>query len=350
VVKKFKHRRSGRKWPAWAVAAVVLVAAAIVGSIIVLNGSYGMNLRAVSGDTNQKVFVVSQGETVNQVATSLHTQGLVRQAWAFERYVGLMNLGSKLQAGTYRFSPSESATQIADAIASGKVAIDLITILPGQRLDQVRDDFIKAKFDPASVDAALQPAQYANIPALADKPSDASLEGFLYPDSYQKDATTDPKSIIRASLEEMSTHLTPTIRQAFAAHGLSVYQAVTMASVIEKEVSNSGDRTQVAQVFYKRLAADTPLQSDVTAFYGAILAGKKPSVSYSSPYNTYQVKGLPKGPISNVTDSSLQAVAAPADTDWLYFVAGDDGHTYFSKTLAEHQALTQEHCKKLCSN
>src|SRR5207244_3446945 len=106
-----------------------------------------------------------------------------------------------------------------------------------QRLDQIRQTLINAGFTPAAVDAALQPAQYADSVALADKPAGAGLEGFLYPDSFQKDDNTEPSVIIRESLDEMAQHLTPDIRAAFAAHGLSVYQGVTLASIIEKEVA-----------------------------------------------------------------------------------------------------------------
>jgi UPF0755 protein len=258
------------------------------------------------------------------------------------------SLSTRLQAGTYKFSPSESASLIASQIADGKVAIDLVTILPGVRLSQIRDTFIKDKFATAAVDAALQPAQYSGSAALSDKPASASLEGFLYPDSYEKDANTDPKVIVQQSLDEMAAKLTPDLRDAYAKEGLSVFQAVTLASIVEQEVSKTTDRTQAAQVFLSRLALGMPLGSDVTANYGAIIAGQAPSLTYDSPYNTLIHTGLPPGPISNVSDSSLTAVAHPADTDWLYFVAGDDGNTYFSKTLEEHEALTKEYCHKLC--
>lgn len=338
-----------RRWPRRILYTMGLLIALLIIAIVVVRTVYVRNLEPVSGDKTQKTFVVASGEPPSQVSTDLHKQGLIRQVWAFDRYVRNENLANKFQAGTYRIAPSESAREIAAKIADGKVAVDLIVLLPGQRIDQLRQAFIKAKFNPAAVDAAFNPTQYADSPALADKPANASLEGFLYPDSYQKDADTDPKVIVQAALDEMEKHLTPERRAAFAAHGLSVYQAVTMASIIEKEVSNPADRAQVAQVFYTRMATGMSLESDVTAFYGAIIAGQPPSVDFDSPYNTYKIKGLPAGPISNVSDSSLDAVAHPANTNWLYFVAGDDGKTYFSNTLAEHQALTQQHCKKLCS-
>jgi UPF0755 protein len=146
----------------------------------------------------------------------------------------------------------------------------------------------------------------------------------------------------------MDRQLTPEIRSAFAAQGLSAYQGLTLASIVEQEVSRSSDRAQAAQVFLKRLRTDSTLGSDVTAYYGAIKAGQKPTTSYDTPYNTLLHKGLPPTPISNVSNASLQAVAHPADTDWLYFVTGDDGTTHFSKTLEDHEALTQQYCHKLC--
>jgi UPF0755 protein len=210
---------------------------------------------------------------------------------------------------------------------------------------------LKAGFSAADVDKALDPAQYPNNPALVDKPVAASLEGYLYPDSFQKTADTLPSTIVAASLAEMQDHLTPELRTAFAAEGFSTHQAITLASVVEKEVSSQDDRNKVAQVFLLRLKKNMPLGSDVTVLYGAIAAGQKtPSLGFDSPYNTHIHTGLPAGPISNVTGSSLKAVAFPANTDYLYFVSGDDGVTHFSHTVQEHEALTQQYCKKLCSD
>jgi UPF0755 protein len=147
----------------------------------------------------------------------------------------------------------------------------------------------------------------------------------------------------------MNKQMSPTIRNAFASEGLTPYQGLTLASIVEQEVSTQADRNQVAQVFLARLAQGMPLGSDVTAYYGALSAGQTPSVNYDSPYNTLLHKGLPPTPISSVSVSSLNAVAHPAKTSWLYFVTGDNGVTYFSKTLAQHQQLTQQYCHKLCS-
>ena len=338
-----------RHWPKRLLYTTIAIIILLAAGVILVRQMYTLNLRPVSTSTETTVVTVQTDASVSTIAGELKQQGLIRQVWAFERYIRNNSLGTKLQAGTYKFSPSQSATEIAQQIAHGKVAVDLITILPGSRLTQIRDSFVKAKFDPKAVDLALEPTQYASSPALADKPIGASLEGFLYPDSYQKSASTDPKVIIQQSLNEMSEKLTPTLRASYAKEGLSVYQAVTLASIVEQEVSKSTDRAQAAQVFLKRLSVGMPLGSDVTAYYGSIAAGQKPSLTYDSTYNTLIHKGLPPGPISNVSQSSLNAIANPSDTDWLYFVAGDDGNTYFSHTVEEHEALTKQYCHKLCN-
>jgi UPF0755 protein len=235
-------------------------------------------------------------------------------------------------------------------LTQGKVATDTVTILPAQRLDQIRTALINSGFKEADVDEALKPELYADHPALVDKPEGANLEGYLYPETFHKTATTKPEAIIRLALDETQARLTPDVRAGIVKQGLTVHQGIILASIIEQEVSNPDDKKVVAQVFLKRLREDMALESDPTAHYGAILAGAEPTLQFDSPYNTYKIKGLPPGPISNVGSASLLAVANPATGDYLYFVAGDDGKTYFSRTLAEHESLTRQHCKKLCQS
>jgi UPF0755 protein len=326
-----------------------IVAVLVLAGMVVVRHVYFQNLRPVSSGAKTQYVTIASGSTVNQISQQLEKTGLIRSSQAFEWYISSRGYREKLQAGTYSLSKSESVQQIVDKLVHGKVASDLVTILPGKRLDEIRQAFIKSGFSAAAVDDALNADAYrTSYPALADNPATATLEGFLYPDSFQKTATTDPKVIVGASLDEMQKHLTTDIRRGFAAQGLTVYQGVILASIVEQEVPKQTDRNQAAQVFLKRLRMDMMLGSDVTARYGAIHAGVTPSLDYDSPYNTLLHKGLPPSPISNVSDSSLKAVASPAATDWLYFVAGDDGTTYFSKTFEEHEALAQKYCHKLC--
>ena len=307
------------------------------------------NLKPVSTNQTTVTITIPTGSSLSDVSMLLKKNNLIRNEWVFKQYVRSKGLQDKILAGTYALKPSQSVSDIVEILTEGRVDNELVTIKPGQRLDQIKQTFINAGFSVKETEEAFEPAQYEGHPALVDKPRGANLEGYLYPESFQKDGTTKPTQIITSSLDEMQKRLTPELRAQFAKRGLSVYQGITFASIIEKEVSVISDKALVSQVFYKRLSMDMGLESDPTAFYGAIIAGQEPSLRYDSAYNTYLVKGLPPGPISNVTQESLRAAANPANTDWLFFVAGDDGKTYFSKTLAEHEVNIDRYCKKLCN-
>lgn len=345
---KYTNRPPRRRWPRRLLVIFIVVAIVVVGATAVIRYVYDQNLKPVNSSQSVQTITVSQGMTDGQIGELLERKGLIRSAWAFKLYVSSKEVRNELQAGTYQFAPSQSVAEIVSQLTHGKIVTDLVTILPGQRIDQVRKRLLQDGFSESDVNNALNPVNYADNPALVDKPKGASLEGYLYPDSFARTADTSASTIVAASLKEMDKHLTPDVRAAISQQGLSTYQGIILASIVEKEVSNSTDRPQVAQVFLKRLRLGMGLQSDATAHYGAILDGQTPSTRYQSPYNTYFIRGLPPTPISNVDANALAAVAHPANTDWLYFVSGDDGQTYFSKTLAEHQANVTQHCKKLC--
>jgi UPF0755 protein len=344
-----KKRRRGVPRRVWGLL-IAIVLIAIAGAIVSTN-VYDHDLRPVNNDQSTHLFTVNEGSSVKQIASQLQQGHLIRSGWAFELYVHAHDLANALQAGTYDFSSSQSTAAVINILTHGKVATKLVTILPGKRIDQVKADLINDGFSPSSVSSALSPSLYSDVPALAFKPAGIdSLAGLLWPDSFQKQPNTNPAVIIRESLEEMSQHLTPSLQTAFASEGLSTYQGLVLASIVNQEVSKQTDQAQVAQVFISRLKANMPLGSDVTALYGSIEAGQSPNLSYDSPYNTLIHTGLPPTPISTVSASSLNAAAHPADTNWLYFVAGDNGTTYFSVTLAQHQAQTTQYCHKLCGN
>ena len=328
-----------------AIVAIILLA----GLVFFIRKTYTDNLRPVSMTKTAHVVTVEPGSTTATIATDLHAKGVIRSDWAFEWYVRNNQLRDQLKAGTYLLYENQSVQDIVQTLVDGKITSELVTILPGKRLTQIKDALIESGFKQPEVDAALDPAIYADHPALTDLPPGQSLEGYLYPESFQKDGQTTPQEIVKQSLDQMDLRLTPEIRQAFSKQGLTLHQAVTIASIVEQEVSNDPDRAQAAQVFLKRYKSDISLGSDPTAFYGALKDGKEPTVFYDSPYNTRIHKGIPPGPIGNVTESSLSAVAFPAQTDWLFFVSGDDGKTHFSKTQAEHEALTKKYCTKLCN-
>lgn len=345
----YSLRKGPGRWKRVFLVLGVLVIVGLIGSVFTVRRVYTENLKPISASQKSQQVTVPVGSSVKEIAIILEEAGVIRKSWAFEWYIRNNGLRDKLQAGTYSLRPNQSTQEIATILTQGKVATDLVTILPAQRLDQIRNALINSGFSAEAVDAALKPELYEGHPALVDKPREANLEGYLYPESFQKAATTKPETIIRASLDEMQKHLTPEIRAGIVRQGLTVHQGVIVASIVEQEVSNAEDRKIVAQVFLRRLKEGKALESDPTAIYGAVLAGQPPSLTFDSPYNTYKHPGLMPGPISNVGASSLTAVANPASTNYLFFVAGDDGKTYFSNSIAEHEALTRQHCKKLCN-
>lgn len=328
---------------------ISLVILLLVGGITGLRAWYQKSLTPVSSVTTAQYFTVTPGSGLHQIGVKLKSAGLIRSTRAFETYVRSNELHDNLQAGTYSLSPSMSVNQIVKKMIDGDIAKNLLTILPQKRLDEIKQAFAKAGYSQTEIEYAFDPARYHGHPALASLPAGASLEGYLYPDSFEKQAETPATTIIRQSLDEMQKYLTPDIVNGFAANSLNVFQGITLASVVAQETDDPQYQPLVAQVFYKRLAQAMYLESDPTAFYAAATTGQSRSLDIDSPYNTYKNPGLPPGPISNMTHDALKAVAKPAATDYLFFVAGDDDKVYFSRTQAEHEENAQKYCKTKCA-
>ncbi|MCB0311460.1 MAG: endolytic transglycosylase MltG, partial [Bdellovibrionales bacterium] len=290
----------------WIVLGIVIAVALI--RVILARSLYYRGLEPVSSSQETTIYTVEQGATVKEIAQGLEEKKLIRSAWSMELYIHSKQLSEKMLAGTYALSPSEGTPSIVRTMTRGEVATRLVTILPGKRIDQVRAGLINDGFDPDSVDAALDPAQYSDLPVMAIKPKNVNtLEGLLWPESFQRDSSTTASTIIRQSLAEMGEQLTTDVQASFARQGLTTYQGVTLASILIQEVDKPNDQAQAAQVFLKRLKSGVTLGSDVTARYGAIAAGRAPSLTYDSPYNTLIHKGLPPTPISTISKSSLEA-------------------------------------------
>lgn len=324
---------------------IFFVVAAIVDRII-----YDNYLKPVSKTYKQQVFRINSGETARQVSDSLDSLKLIKSSWAMQLYMHAQNLTDKLQVGIYSLSANQSTPQIVEILTSGKIQTNLITLIPGRTIFQIKTDLINYGYTSSEVNYALNPNNYTSLPIFQFVPKNTNtLEGLLWPDSFDRNSDTPLTSIIAESLNETASKINPLVQSAFAKEGLSVYQGMILTSIINQEVSVYSDQTQVAQVFLSRLKNGIPLGSDVTANYGAISAGLAPSLDYDSPYNTLKHSGLPPTPISTLSDSSLKATINPANTNWLYFVTGDNGTTYFSTTLAGQQANTAQYCHKLCS-
>lgn len=341
-VQKPEKRR--RLWLWIPVGLIVFLAAVAMGIFM----WYRLSLHPVnSSDTSKVRVTINTGDSPSSIESTLKNDHLIRSTLAFEIYTRLTGTRAKLQAGVYSFSPSDSLPSIIDKMVGGKVDQFEITFLPGATIAQDKDALVKSGYSQAEVDAAFS-KQYDH-PLFATKPVSADLEGYVYGETYKFDSDATVQQILTKTFDEFySTITADNLVSGFQKQGLTLYQGITLASIIQREVSNPDDQRQVAQIFLKRLAVGMPLGSDVTYHYAAQKLGVAPSPTLDSPYNTRIYPGLPPGPIAVPGRMALDAVANPAPGDYLFFLSGDDGKTYYATTEAEHQANIANHCQIKC--
>ena len=324
---------------------ILLILIGVITGGVFFTWSKGQ-LRPVDNSKDNIEFEVKSGTDAVTISNNLESKGLIRNSQIFRLYLKDKQLLDKLQAGYYLLSPSMTSEEIAEVIVSGKVATRTIRIPPGLTLLKIKKYLVKSGFSSKEVDSALK-AQYRGE-IFASKPELASLEGLIFPDTYNIPLKSGPEELIQLSLDNFESKISDEMKTGIKENNLTLYEAITLSSIVQKEISNPKDQKQVAQVFLKRLEISMNLGSDVTFLYVAEQTGKKPNINVDSPYNTRRYPGLPPGPISNFNISALEAVSFPSDGDYLYFVAGDNGKTYFSKTLQEHEDYASKYCIELC--
>jgi UPF0755 protein len=193
-----------------------------------------------------KEFTVNGGESVDQITANLHQAKLIRNERAFKLYLRLRHESGKLQAGTYILTSTMSAPRVATALVNGYVSKDYVTILPGKTIAQIKQTFKQVGYSDSEINTAFNPATYAGHPLLANLPPGGTLEGLLYPDTFQKEAGTSATTIVKESLDEMESSLSSDIISGFAAQGLSIYQGLTLASIVYKESGTPAYESTVA--------------------------------------------------------------------------------------------------------
>lgn len=341
--KNIKKRR--RLWLWIPVGLLIFLAAVAAGAFI----WYRLSLHPVnSSDTSKVRVTINEGTAPASIEQTLKSDHLIRSTLAFEIYTRLTDTRSKLQAGVYSFSPSDSLPSIVDKLVGGKVDQFEITFLPGATVAQDKAALVASGYSQAEVDAAFN-KQYDH-PLFATKPASADLEGYVYGETYKFDSDATVEQILTKTFDEFYATITAdNLVEGFQKQGLTLYQGITLASIVQREVSNPDDQRQVAQIFLKRLSIGMPLGSDVTYHYAAQKLGVAPTPTLDSPYNTRIYPGLPPGPIAAPGRMALDAVANPAAGDYLYFLSGDDGKTYYATTEQEHQANIANHCQIKCA-
>jgi len=309
---------------------------------------YQTQLRAVNSSKSELIkVVIKSGTGPNAIATQLKENGVIRNERAFSLYTRITKTQNKLQAGTYRLSPSDSTPDIVRHLVNGSVDYFNITFLPGATLAENRTVLIKAGYSEQEVDTAL--AETYTSPLFDTKPASSDLEGYIYGETYQIASSATVEDILNTTFAEYEQIVKDNDLVAkFKSHGLTLFQGITLASIVQREAVK-GSEAQIAQVFYSRLATNMPLGSDVTYQYIADKTGVPRDTNLDSPYNTRIKTGLPPGPIAVPGIGSLLAVATPAAGDYLFFLSGDDDVTYYAHTLSEHEANIKAHCQVKCS-
>ena len=313
---------------------VVLVALAMAAGVFLLD--YDRPALPAAGPV---LVDIPAGAGTAGIAARLESAGILRSRYLFLLQRKLA--GGTLKAGVYRFDHPSTVLEAYAHLARGDVYTLTLVIPEGFNLFDIAQAVQAAGLAPAETFLAAARSDTALIADL--DPHAASLEGFLFPDTYRFSPHATPAQMLAAMVHRF--------RQQAAALGLPAEPArlVTMASLVEKEVHLDAERPLVAGVFENRLARNMPLATDPAVIYAALLANRwrgtiyQSDLQFDSPYNTYRHPGLPPGPICNPGLAALRAALHPAQTDYLYFVAGANGTTRFSATLAEHNAQVAEY-------
>lgn len=288
----------------------------------------------------EKVFTVEQGQGVKEIAQRLEREGFVKDAWYFVVYVYWKRNEERLQVGDFEISPAMNIPEVAHVLSGKAGSQEMeITIVEGWNRKDIDAYLVKqGLIQEGEFLKATKNFEESLYGGYYDLPFGASLEGFLFPDTYRvyKDAQVD------AVLEKMLVNfqnkvdsLIPEIEE----QGKTLYDVLIMASIVERESASREEMPAISGVFYNRLDANLLLESDATVNFVTGENKRQPTLKDTktdSPYNTYLYRGLPPGPICNPSLAAIKAAIHPEDTDYLYFLHPEEGGTIFSKTSEEH--------------
>ncbi|MBQ3704934.1 MAG: endolytic transglycosylase MltG [Clostridia bacterium] len=361
----YRERQYGGYWYSglWQVIRPILIGLTVAVIVLGLLTSlwnrlyeeYAGPVEAGNGET--VYFAIESGQSLTRVANNLEAAGLIRSKTVFKYYCDFAGMGQKLQIGQYGLSRAMSMTEIANQLTTGdgNPLVRNITLIPGETVEEFAAKMVKnGVLD--SADAFLAKCRtgqdFRDYYYIADVLSGGNasqrkyvLEGYLAPDTYEVYITATEDDILRKLLSQTEAVFPAEMQERAKEIGLTMDQTLTLASMIEKE-AGANDFARVSAVFHNRLKAKMKLQSDVTIHYITgirKMALEEGDLTANSPYNTYEVSGLPVGPICNPSAAAIQAALYPDELyvaeNYLYFCAKDpeSGELYFSRTLAEHE-------------
>jgi UPF0755 protein len=294
----------------------------------------------------EQAFIVEVGESVDTVANHLQSVGLIRDAEALRAYMIYSGIDTSMQAGEYKLSTAMSAMDIAHQLQDATPEEVTFVVLPGWRLEEIASSLPTSGLSVTSdefLKASKTPHHDYDFLAGAN-----SIEGFMYPDSYVFSRKISVDEMINHMLRNFSAHLTLDLKNGFQKQGLSIYQAVTLASMVEREAVKEEEQPMIASVYLNRLKIGMKLDADPTVQYAIGYNFLQQSwwtnplslldLQVNSVYNTYKYPGLPPTPIANPSLGALHAVAFPAETTYYFFRAKCDGSGFhiFAETFDEH--------------
>jgi UPF0755 protein len=318
----------------------------LVGLTLVLGAAVYLHFFAPPGwARHTKVVVVPNGTSFLEICRILEENGIIRDRRSFYLYARLQNAIPKVKAGEYEAHTRMTPAQVLHKLMQGDVIQYPVTIPEGYNLYQVGEVLAQAKVcrKEAFLEKARDPRLVASLGLEGE-----SMEGYLFPDTYNFPKGYGEEAIIRQMAGRFKAVYAPLARRA-EKMGLNQRDVVILASMIEKEAMDDQERRLISAVFHNRLQRGMALQSDPTAVYGVKAGGQRitrEDLQRRTPYNTYQLIGLPKGPIANPGLQSLEAVLSPAEGNYLYFVSKNDGTHYFSSTLAEHNQAVSKYQRR----
>jgi UPF0755 protein len=327
---------------------LLLIALAVVIVVVVASLVWYSQALRPTGNGQASV-TIDEGENIESIAKELKTKQVIRSPLAFKIHVRLHGQAAAFKAGTFAVTGKESAPKVADTLAEGKETSKQFTIKEGLTQRQIAKLLAKQGIVDEEEFANLKASDFPQYDFLQEAPAGATLEGFLFPETYSVPPEgTSAKDVATIMLNQFNKELTPSLRQQIKANNRTIFDTITVASLVEEEVKTDKDRKIVAGIIYKRLEEGIRLDIDATTRYAVNkLTGAltQKDLDSDDPYNTRKVKGLPPGPIANPGIKAIEATIDFQKSDYLFYLSAPDGTTYYAKTNAEHEENKDKHLK-----
>ncbi|HHU33151.1 MAG: endolytic transglycosylase MltG [Zhaonellaceae bacterium] len=319
--------------------------------LVLLLAVYMLNeLTEAASEVSREVRItIPAGSSNQEIARILAEHKIIKNKFAFLLYSKYLGYDRSLKAGSYELDPSWDLVRILEELKKGQVRSTTFTIPEGYTIEQIAERLSKNGLVNKEKFLSLTNSPQFELPFLEGVKNEGYLlEGYLFPDTYQVAEEMDEADIIRMMLNRFTEVYDEPKRDKAKKMGLTDHELITIASMIEKEAKYDQDRALIASVIYNRLQIGMPLQIDATIQFA--LETHKAKLKYKdleveSPYNTYKILGLPPGPIGAPGKASIVAALYPKETDFLYYLAKQDGTHVFSRTLEEHNAAKQKYLK-----